>query len=92
MLKRIENQEIMTSREAKKRYRDKYFYFMITKEVDRADNDLGYVLYTYDNEREWREIPREELKDKAYEVSFGEAVEPMGLMGFGRILFYDTTN
>ena len=64
MLKKIEGKEIMTSRAAREKYRDKYFHFVITKQVDLGgQNDLGYVAYTYDNKREMRGIPKEEFEN-----------------------------
>jgi len=47
MLKKIETKEIMTLRQARNVYRDYYLHFVITEEVDRGDNDLGYVIYIY---------------------------------------------
>ena len=92
MLQRIEQKEIMTSWEARNKYRDKYFHFIITEKVDGCDNDLGYVLYTYDNKREMRGIPNEELKGKVYDASLGVAAEPYGIMGCERIEVYDNNN
>ena len=48
MLKEITTQEIMTIREAYKKYRTKHFLMVITEIVDQCDNDLGYVIYTAD--------------------------------------------
>ena len=32
------------------KYRNKYIRFVITEEIDRRDNDLGYVAYIYDRD------------------------------------------
>ena len=90
MLKKIEKKEILTTWEAKNKYRDKYFRFVITEQVDGCDNDLGYVVYTYDNKREMRGIPREEFKNVYYGSLLGVAAEPPDFGGIGRIMSYDT--
>ena len=79
MLKRIENTEIMTSRQAMEKYRTMYFVFVITDVVDGQDNDRGYVIYTGDSEEELSGIPREELKGMTVEFSLGVAAEPIGV-------------
>ena len=75
MLKKIEGHEIMTVWEAMNKYRDYRFHMVITEEVDRGDNDLGYVIYTYEEEAEMRGIPREELKGKTVGILIGVAAE-----------------
>ena len=52
MLEKIESNEIMTTRDAVKKYPTKYFMMVITEIVDRCDNDLGYVIYTADDQRD----------------------------------------
>ena len=89
MLKKIEKKEIMTAWEAMNKYRDKYFYFVITEQVDGCDNDLGYVVYTFDSERELRGIPRNEFRDIRSGVFTGVAAEPPDFGGIGRIVSYD---
>ena len=87
MLTRIETKEIMTSWEARNKYRDKYIRFIITEIVDRGDNDLGYVVYVYDKEREEFEIPKEGFKDIMFAALIGVAAEPFGQ--FERIIRHD---
>jgi len=81
MLKKIETKEIMTHWQARNVYRDYYFHFLITEEVDRGDNDLGYVIYIYDNLDEMQYIPREELRHSRVSITLGVAAEPPGLIG-----------
>ena len=83
MLSEINSKEIMTTREACKKYRTKYFIMIITEEVDRGDNDLGYVLYTADTEKELSQAPREKYKNKGkyYALKVGDAAEPFPSVG-----------
>lgn len=81
MLKKIENQEIMTMREAKEKYCTKYFRMVITEVIDKGDSDLGYVIYIADDEREFLTIPREEYKGKKIAFSLGGLAEPYPLIG-----------
>ena len=88
MLKKIESKEIMTAWEACNIYRDKYFHFVITEQVDLGgQNDLGYVAYTYDNLREMRGIPKEEFENVLHGSLVGVAAEPYG--DLQRIIRYD---
>jgi len=75
LLRKIETPETMTKRQAMEHYRDYYFHFVITEEIDRGDNDLGYVAYIYDNKREMSNIPREEFKGVVVAHSLGVAAE-----------------
>ena len=76
MLTKIESKEIMTHREAQEKYRDKYFHFLIIEVVDSSgQNDLGYVVYTYDEKRDMRGIPRDEFKGKIVAHAMGWDVE-----------------
>ncbi|MCL2621354.1 MAG: hypothetical protein FWD97_10520 [Defluviitaleaceae bacterium] len=75
MLTKIETQEIMTHKQARDKYPDKYFHFVITEKVDGWENDLGYVLYIYDEEKDMRGIPRHELKGKVIARTFGTEAE-----------------
>ena len=59
MLRKVETKELLTTFEAKKKYRDNYIFMEIVKVVDGLDNDLGYVLYTIDEERDKRMVPLE---------------------------------
>ena len=81
MLIEIETEEIMTKREARKKYSTKYFIMIITERVDRGDNDLGYVIYTADTEKELSQAPREKYKDKSYALMQGGAAEPFPSVG-----------
>ena len=81
MLKKIEDTKIITKREAKEKYRTKYFRMVITEVVDKGDNDLGYVIYIADDEREFLAIPREEYKGKKIAFSLGGSAEPYPVIG-----------
>jgi len=81
LLKKIEKREIMTTRAAMVKYRAYYFMMMITEKIDSGDNDLGYVMYIADNERELLKIPTEEYKDKPIALLLGIAAEPYPLIG-----------
>ena len=70
MLTRIETKEIMTSWKAKNKYSDKYIRFVITEEVDRGDNDLGYVAYVYDKDGEQLKIPKEWYYNRFYAAPY----------------------
>ena len=80
MLNEIEAKEIMTTREAMTKYKTKYFIMIITEVVDQGDNDLGYVLYIADKEKELTQIPREQYKDKRVAFMLGGAAEPYPLI------------
>jgi len=81
MFEKIETKEIMTRRAAMLKYRTKYFRMVITEVVDQGDNDLGYVIYVADTERELRKISRDEYKDKKIAYMFGVAAEPFPQIG-----------
>ena len=87
MLKKIETQEIMTTRAAMKKYRTQYFNMIITEVVDQGDNDLGYVIYTADDEREMLKVPRDEYKGKKVAFLLGVAAEPYPQIG--NVVYYD---
>jgi len=80
MLNEINTKEIMTTRAAMVKYKTKYFIMIITEVVDQGDNDLGYVLYTADKEKELTQIPREQYKDKRVAFMLGGAAEPFPLI------------
>ena len=71
----------MTTRAAMEKYRKKYFIMIITEVVDQCDNDLGYVIYTADREKELTQIPREEYSGKRAAWMLGVAAEPYPLIG-----------
>jgi len=76
MLKKIETQEIMTTRAAMEKYRTQYFDMVITEIVDQGDNDLGYVIYVADEKKELLAVPRNEYKGKKVAFMLGVAAEP----------------
>ena len=81
MLEKIETKEIMTKRAAEEKYSTKYLHMVITEVVDTGDNDLGYVLYTADKEREFLQVPRSEYKNKKIAFTLGVAAEPYPQIG-----------
>ena len=87
MLEKIETMEIMTTNAAMKKYRTKFFIMIITDEVDRGDNDLGYVLYIADKKRELLKVPRGEYKDKPFALMLGGAAEPYPTIG--NVVYHD---
>ena len=87
MLNKIETHEIMTKRNARVKYRTQYIVMIITSVVDQCDNDLGYVIYTADDERELLKIPRDEYKDKLVAFTLGVAAEPYPQIG--NVVYYD---
>jgi len=81
-LTKIEEKEIMTIWEAKKKYADKYIFMIKTQVVDGLHKDLGYVLYVHDKNKEKLGIPREILDSGEVWISFaGWDVEPLGQLG-----------
>jgi len=64
MLKKIDTVEIMTKHEIKTKYRTQYILMVMTEIVDDGDNDLGYVIYTADQERDFDPISRDEYKKR----------------------------
>ena len=87
MLNEIKTKEIMTTWDAIKKYPTKYFIMIITEVIDKYDNDLGYVIYTADNQKELTYIPREEYKDMQYALLFGDEAEPFPSVG--NVVYYD---
>ena len=81
MLNKIDTQEIMTTRDASVKYRTQYFVMVITDVVDQADNDLGYVIYTADEKKEFQNISRDEYKGKKVAFMLGVAAEPYPQIG-----------
>jgi len=81
MLKKIETREIMTRRDAMLKYRTQHFVMVITEVVDQGDNDLGYIMYVADNEREFHKIPQSEYDDKKIAFMFRVAAEPYPIIG-----------
>ena len=81
MLEKIENMEIMTTSAARRKYRTKYFIMIITEIVDRGDNDLGYVIYAADKDKDLNEVSRDEYKGKRAAFMEGRAAEPYPSIG-----------
>ena len=81
MLTEINIKEIMTTREASKKYRTKYFIMIITEVIDQGDNDLGYVIFTADTELELAQAPRDKYKEKRAAWMLGGAAEPFPTVG-----------
>ena len=77
----------MTKLAAKKKYSTQYFIMVITNVIDKGDNDLGYVIYTADDKREFRKIPRDEYKGKRIALTLGGEAEPFPLVG--NVVYYD---
>ena len=88
MLTEITTKEIMTTREACKKYSTKYFIMIITEEIDRGDNDLGYVVFTADTQKERSQAPKEKYKNKGlyYALMEGGAAEPCP--SFDRVVYH----
>ena len=87
MLNKITTKEIMTTRAAMEKYPTQYFIMVITEVVDKYDNDLGYVIYTADKEKELNKIPRTEYKDTQYALMLGGAAEPFPSVG--NVVYHD---
>ena len=87
MLEKIEKKEIMTTREAVKRYPTKYFRMVITEIVDHCDNDLGYVVYTADDQRDLVKAPMNEYKGQRVASMYGTLTEPYP--SIGNVVYYD---
>jgi hypothetical protein len=81
MLEKIEAKEIMTSFEAHEKYNTKFFIMIFTEVVDQGDNDLGYVIYTADSDRELNEVPRSEYIGKPAGFMMGGMAYPYPLTG-----------
>jgi hypothetical protein len=87
MLNKIETQEIMTKWNARVKYRTQHIVMVITEVVDQCDNDLGYVIYAADDERELLKISRDEYNDKKVAFTLGVAAEPYPQIG--NVVYYD---
>jgi hypothetical protein len=90
MLKKIETREIMTTWDAALKYRTQYFVMIITEVIDQGQNDLGYVIYTADDESEIFKIPMNEYKDKRVAFKIGYAAEPYPQIG--NVVYHDKVN
>ena len=88
MLTEITTKEIMTKYEARKKYSTKYFIMIIIERVDMGDNDLGYVIYTADTEKERSQAPKEKFENEGlcYALMEGGAAEPVP--SFDRVVYH----
>ena len=87
MLEKIETIEIMTTRDAVKKYPTKYFRMVITKVVDQCDNDLGYVIYTADDQRDLVKASMDEYKGQRVASMYGTLTEPYP--SIGNVVYHD---
>jgi len=87
MLEKIEAKEIITKRDARKKYPTKYFRMIITETVDQADNDLGYVIYIADDQRELSNVPINEYKGQKMAFMIGGMAEPYPTVG--NVVYYE---
>jgi len=86
MLTKITERELLTTREAKKRYPTKYINMQITEKVDiTGQKDKGYVLYVADKRGELLDVPREEYTDKIVARLMGE--DAPELSGLGEVIY-----
>ena len=87
MLKIINERDVMTKKAARTKYPTKYFIMIITDVVDKCDNDLGYVIYTADKEKELIQIPKDEYIGKNAAFLLGGAAEPFPSLG--NVVYHD---
>ena len=87
MLQKIEKQEVMTTRAAMIKYRAQYFVMIITSVIDQGDNDLGYVIYSAEDNRELLKVSRDEYKGKT--VAFYQGVAAEQYPQVGNVVHYD---
>jgi len=89
MLTKVTNYELLTTREAEKKYPTKHFYMHITEEVDiTGQKDRGYVMYTADKRGELNDVPREEIQGKRVAIWYGNSVEEV--KSLGDIIYHGT--
>lgn len=87
MLTKIEDREIMTIWDAKKKYASKYFCMIITEKIGEAYDSLGYVIYTGDDRRDLNKMPREDFEGKMAGFFVGYSAEPQAVLD--RVVHYD---
>lgn len=87
MLKKIEEMEILTARDAIKKYPSEYFIMVITEIVDRCDSDLGYVIYTADDQRDLIKASMDEYKGQRVASMYGTLTEPYS--SIGNVVYYN---
>ena len=87
MLRKIETRELLTSYEARQKYKSNLIIMEIEQVVNGQDRDLGYVRYTVDKERELRLVPKDEFEGKRVALLEGGLYEP--LYSFSRIMHHE---
>ena len=87
MLEKVEIKEIMTINAAVRKYSTKHFLMYITEFIDHGYNDLGYVIYTADKERDLLKVPKDEYEGKPVCPLYGGAAEPFP--SFGNVVYHD---
>ena len=87
MLRKIETRELLTKRQAQLKYRSNIIIMELTERVDGLDNDLGYVLYVADKERDKRLIPDDLLNDEKV-IAFTQGVAYDPYPGTGKIIYH----
>lgn len=81
MLRKIENREIISKKEAKKKYAPYHILMITTEAVDRIYEDLGYVIYIADKEWELHDVPREEYEGLSAAFMVGMSADPYPMVG-----------
>lgn len=87
MLEKIETKEIMTKRAARKKYETKFFLMITTETVDKADNDLGYVIYAADERKELSDVPKNEYMGQTASFMTGGMAYPYPMTG--KVVYYE---
>ena len=88
MLRKIENQEIMTTWDAMKKYEKQYILMIITDVVDMSgQKDLGYVIYAADKRKELNQVPHDEYIGQRATFLEGWDVEPFPILD--RVVYHD---
>ena len=92
MLEKIEAREIMTTREARELYSEKFFLMVMTEHVDGQDNDRGYVAYAADNKKELIKIPMEEYRNVVVGFCQGVNADSGLSLGWLEVVRYSRTS
>ena len=88
MLTKITEPELLTTREARKKYSTKYFKMHITEHIDfTLENDKGYVIYIADKQGDFAAVSREEYKDKMIAHMMGDAIPEQ--VSLGEIIYHE---
>ena len=95
MLKKINEKEIITLREAEKRHSESLFLFVYTENINYGGKESrGYVSYTFDKDCEFSEVSRDEWygEDKnavLYGIEWGANFNPEPYTVIGGIVYGD---